>query len=94
MSEKKTAEIKLRIEPSRKSRYQQAAENDGLGLSEFITRATDEYCRTSLRKVQAFVIGEQLVTLTLPTTAEVDAVNSVPTSEAEKRFGEDWKPWG
>ena len=42
MSEKKTAEIKLRIEPSRKARYQQAAADEEIGLSEFIVKAADD----------------------------------------------------
>jgi hypothetical protein len=46
MSERKTSEIKFRIEPSVKARWQDTAteETDG-NLSELITKALDQYVR-------------------------------------------------
>lgn len=42
MSERKTAEIKLRIEPSRKAQWQQAAADEEIGLSEFIVNSCED----------------------------------------------------
>jgi hypothetical protein len=42
MSERKTDEIKFRVEPSVKARWQAAADEIGDGLSEFIRRCTEE----------------------------------------------------
>lgn len=42
MAERKTAEIKFRIEPSRKARFQQAAADEGIGLSEFIVNSCED----------------------------------------------------
>jgi len=56
VSEKKTAEIKLRIEPSRKVRYQQAAADEEIGLSEWLVKAADE--RIAAKKASQEYVAE------------------------------------
>lgn len=43
MSERKTDEIKFRIEPSRKAAWQQTAADEEIGLSKLIVRAVEEH---------------------------------------------------
>ena len=88
MSEKKTAEIKLRIEPSRKARYQQAAADEGIGLSEWLVNAADNSLGEVPAKIKASVVD--FAALFNPSVA----TDEVPTKDRDSDWTGDWKPWG
>jgi hypothetical protein len=108
MSEKKTAEIKLRIEPSVKAQWQQSAADEGIGLSEWIGKACEQQRRFQ-NLVPTDVVEPVPGWSNLPLAPANDKIcddgyaclapdcgcpdKPVPTSEAEKKFSEDWKPW-
>lgn len=90
MSEKKTAEIKLRIEPSRKARYQQAAADEGVGLSEWLVKAADDSLRGTTAKIKATDVVVDFATL----SSSPVATDEVPTKDRDSDWSGDWKPWG
>ena len=104
MAERKTAEIKFRIEPSRKARFQQAAADEGIGLSEFIVNS----CEAKVE--EARVLGSvdglmQSAGFAAPSSNPFADIPSATTPDAaptkcgdgavqeSKPFGNDWKPW-
>lgn len=76
MSERKTAEIKFRIEPSVKARWQAqaAAETDG-NLSELITKATNQHVHWA--KENARLDGTKLL------GNAIDAITEIDPAEAQ-----------
>jgi hypothetical protein len=128
MSEKKTAEIKLRIEPSVKAQWQQAAADEGIGLSEWIVRSCADRRSVNNALIEGSQIGYLKAMEKYGPFAEPDpggprsefrgepfphvfttggyslapsvapdptvTTNPVPANTGEKKFGEDWKPWG
>lgn len=89
MAERKTAEIKFRIEPSRKARFQQAAADEGIGLSEFLVLAAED----------------RAAEIAAPSSNPFADIPSVATSDAAptkcgdgavqegKWFSPEFKPW-
>jgi hypothetical protein len=75
MSERKTSEIKFRIEPSVKARWQDTAteETDG-NLSELIVKALDQYVRWAA--TNRHLDGTRLIGNAIATIAETNKIHS------------------
>lgn len=73
VSERKTTEIKLRVTPAEKNAWQFAAEEDGVGLSEFARRAMNERAQQRPRTFR-HPVGDRFVA-PVSTSSEVDLVD-------------------
>lgn len=81
MSEKKTAEIKLRIEPSRKARYQQAAADAEKGLSEWLIDCAEQATWTSQNQK---LDGLSLVDNAISSLRDIGAGDSAAVARLEQ----------
>lgn len=90
MSEKKTAEIKLRIEPSVKAQWQQSAADESTELSPYIVKAVTEYEKNKRTGgIRKFITTNDVLALPVPEgtacingDAEAgDVIRHLPTGE-------------
>ena len=82
MSERKTDEIKFRVEPSVKARWERAADREQIGLSEFIRRAAEREANP--------------ITVLDPDTSTFQTLLSATgrASFSPVENGGNWKPYG
>jgi len=85
MSERRTAEIKFRVTPTEKALWQAAAESEGLGLSELIRLAVQEYLWRYRPSLDSTSLKDNAIAQLDP---ETDSV-VFPDSEAFLRSLED-----